>query len=92
MGGGGGGAGAEEEVAQWLDRRIRDQKVTGLSVARSGWRIIVFSRVSFLCRLSRSYLRPPPHPPPCYRSNVKNAGHSAIDEGGVRHPALCGFE
>ena len=35
-------------VAQWIERRTRDQKVPGSSPGRSGGRIF-FSRVNFLC-------------------------------------------
>ena len=37
-------------IAQWLEHRTRDQKVTGLNPCRSGGRIF-FSRVNFLCWL-----------------------------------------
>ena len=35
-------------IAQWLERRTRDQKVVGLNPCRSGGRIF-FSGVNFLC-------------------------------------------
>ena len=44
--------------AQWLERRIRDQKVVGSNPCRSGGRIF-FSRVNFLCWLLFRY---PVHP------------------------------
>ena len=53
-GGGGGGAG----IAQWLERRTRDQKVAGSNPCWSGGRIF-FSGVNFLCWLLFRY---PFHP------------------------------
>ena len=45
-------------IDQWLEHQTRDQKVVGSSPDRSG-RIIVFSRVNFLCWLLFQY---PFHP------------------------------
>ena len=45
-------------IAQWLERRSRDWKVTGSNPCRSGGRIF-FSRVDFLCWLLFRY---PFHP------------------------------
>ncbi len=45
-------------IAQWLERRIRDRKVAGSNLCRSGGRIF-FSRVNFLCWL---LFRCPFHP------------------------------
>ena len=45
-------------LAQWLECRTRDWKVTGSNPCRSGWRIF-FSRVNFLCWLLFRY---PFHP------------------------------
>ena len=45
-------------IAQWLERRSRDRKVTGSNPWRSGGRIF-FSRVNFLCWLLFRY---PFHP------------------------------
>ena len=52
--GGGGGAG----IAQWLEHRTRDWKVTGSNTCWNGGRIF-FSRVDFLCWLLFRY---PFHP------------------------------
>ena len=48
--------GCGEGIAQWLDHRTRDWKVTGSSPCKSGG-IIFFSRVSFLCWLLFRYLQ-----------------------------------
>ena len=46
------------EIAQWLERRTRDRKVSGSSPGRSGGKIL-FSKFNFLCRLLFRY---PFHP------------------------------
>ena len=43
-----GGGGMRAVIAQWLECRTRNQKVSGSSPGRSGGRT-AFSRVSFLC-------------------------------------------
>ena len=66
-------------IAQWLERRTRDQKVAGSNHSRSGGRIF-FSRVNFLCWLLFRY-PPPPHPVlPQY--HVKDPGHSGKSADG----------
>ena len=52
-------------IAQWLERRARDRKVSGSSPDTSGGRIVFLqSQLSVLTLISAAV------PPPCYRSRT----------------------
>ena len=65
-------------IAQWLERRTRDQKVLGLSPGRSGGRFF-FSGVNFLCWLLFRY---PFHSGIAAVARKRNPGHFAKSAGG----------